>query len=263
MSKKNRQKNKGRKKLKRKQKLFPPFFVIFLIIVIAAILIFNLFRHDYYKISQVYIKGNKILSNDQILSKLNNPMETNIILYDEKESIENLKKEKIIKSAKIEKELPDKIIVRVKEEYPYMIARYKKDSYVIANTGKVLDKTANEENNNLLKIKGIKNKPEIGKNFTDKKNLIKFIDSIQKLKYAKDIKEIDLENYNEIGIIINDIQINFGDLKNYNYKLKLLDSVLKDIENKKIKAYSISLNKGKNPVVEVEEKSLDEKDENN
>ena len=187
----------------------------------------------------------------------------NIIWKDEKKSKENIKKEKIIKSAKIEKELPDKIIVRVKEEYPYMIARYKKDSYIIANTGKVLDKTVNEENNNLLKIKGIKNKPEIGKNFTDKKNLIKFIDSIQKLKYAKDIKEIDLENYNEIGIIINDIQINFGDLKNYNYKLKLLDSVLKDIENKKIKAYSISLNKGKNPVVEVEEKSLDEKDENN
>ena len=97
MSKKNRQKNKGRKKLKRKQKLFTPFFVIFLIIVIAAILIVNLFRHDYYKISQVYIKGNKILSNDQILSKLNNPMGTNIILYDEKESIEHLKKEKIIK----------------------------------------------------------------------------------------------------------------------------------------------------------------------
>ena len=184
MSKKNRQKNKGRKKLKRKQKLFTPFFVIFLIIVIAAILIVNLFRHDYYKISQVYIKGNKILSNDQILSKLNNPMGTNIILYDEKESIEHLKKEKIIKSAKIEKELPDKIIVRVKEEYPYMIARYKKDSYVIANTGKVLDKTVNEENNNLLKIKGIKNKPEIGKNFTDKKNLIqeKYWIKLQKLK---------------------------------------------------------------------------------
>ena len=256
-------KNRKRKKLKRKNKVFTPFYIIFLLFIVASILVFNLFNHDYYKISQVYIKGNKILTKDKILNKLNNPMGTNIILYDEKESIENLKKEKIIKSAKIEKELPDKIIVRVKEEYPYMIARYKKDSYVIANTGKVLDKTANEENNNLLKIKGIKNKPEIGKNFTDKKNLIKFIDSIQKLKYAKDIKEIDLENYNEIGIIINDIQINFGDLKNYNYKLKLLDSILKDLENKKLNAYSISFDKGKNPVVEVEEKSLDEKDENN
>lgn len=256
-------KNKNRKRLKRKDKIFTPFFVVFLIIVTIAILVFNLFKHDYYKISQVYIEGNKILTKEQILNKLNNPMGTNIILYDDKESEENLKKEELIKDVSIEKKWPDKIIVKVEEEYPYMVITYKKDNYLLANTGKVLDKSSNTENNNLPKIKGIKNKPEIGKKFTDKENLIKFIKSIQKLKYAKDIKEIDLENYNEIGIIINDIQIDFGDLKNYNYKLKLLDSILKDIENKKMKAYAISLDKGKDPVVEVKEKSLDEKDENN
>ncbi|MDU3153734.1 MAG: hypothetical protein E6706_05755, partial [Anaerococcus hydrogenalis] len=101
------------------------------------------------------------------------------------------------------------------------------------------------------------------KKFTDDKKVLDFINLLQKLKHSKDIKEIDLENYNDIGIIIKDIQINFGDLKNYKYKLKLLDSVLKDIDNKKLKAYTISLDKGKNPVVEVEENSLDEKDENN
>lgn len=256
-------KNKNRKRLKRKDKIFTPFFVVFLIIVTIAILVLNLFKHDYYKISQVYIEGNKILTKEQILDKLNNPMGTNIILYDDKESEENLKKEELIKNVSIEKKWPDKIIVKVEEEYPYMVITYKKDNYLLANTGKVLDKSSNTENNNLPKIKGIKNKPEIGNKFTDKENLIKFIKSTQKLKYAKDIKEIDLENYNEIGIIINDIQINFGDLKNYNYKLKLLDSILKDIENKKMKAYAISLDKGKDPVVEVKEKSLDEKDENN
>ena len=256
-------KNKNRKRLKRKDKIFTPFFVVFLIIVTIAILVFNLFKHDYYKISQVYIEGNKILTKEQILNKLNNPMGTNIILYDDKESEENLKKEELIKNVSIEKKWPDQIIVKVEEEYPYMVITYKKDNYLLANTGKVLDKSSNTVNNNLPKIKGIKNKPEIGKKFTDKENLIKFIKSTQKLKYAKDIKEIDLENYNEIGIIINDIQINFGDLKNYNYKLKLLDSILKDIENKKMKAYAISLDKGKDPVVEVKEKSLDEKDENN
>lgn len=256
-------KNRKRKKLKRKNKVFTPFYVIFLLFIIGLILVFNLFNHDYYKISQVYIKGNKILTKERILDKLNSPMGTNIILYDEKEGIENLEKEELIKSVLIEKKWPDKITVKVKEEYPYMLARYKKDNYLIANTGKVLDKTSKVENDSLLKIKGLKSKPQIGKKFSNDKNIIKFVESLQKLKYAKDIKEINLENYHEIGIIINDIQINFGDLKNYDYKLKLLDSVLQDIENKKLKAYSISFDKGKNPVVEVEEKSLDEKDENN
>ncbi|EGC83916.1 cell division protein FtsQ/DivIB [Anaerococcus hydrogenalis] len=256
-------KNRKRRKIKRKEKLFTPFFIVFLVILSLAILIYNFFNHEYFKISQVFIEGNKVLSDDQILKKLNNPVGKNIVLYDEKESIEKLKKDQIIKKISIDKEMPDKIVVKVKEEYPYMYTTYKKDKYIITNNGKVLDKTIKLNNKSLIKIKLPKKKPQIGKKFTDDKNILEFISLLQKLKYSKDIKEIDLENYNDIGIIIKDIQINFGDLKNYKYKLKLLDSVLKDIDNKKLKAYSISLDKGKNPVVEVEEKSLDEKDEDN
>lgn len=256
-------KNRKRRKIKRKEKLFTPFFIVFLVILSLAILIYNFFNHEYFKISQVFIEGNKVLTDDQILKKLNNPVGKNIVLYDEKESIEKLKKDQIIKKISIDKEMPDKIVVKVKEEYPYMYTTYKKDKYIITNNGKVLDKTIKLNNKSLIKIKLPNKKPIIGKKFTNDKNILEFISLLQKLKYSKDIKEIDLENYNDIGIIIKDIQINFGDLKNYKYKLKLLDSVLKDIDNKKLKAYSISLDKGKNPVVEVEEKSLDEKDEDN
>lgn len=256
-------KNRNRRKLRKKNKTFTPIFIIFLIIISLAILIMNFFKHDYFKISQVYIKGNKILSDEQILKGLNNPVGKNIIMYDEEESIDKLKKDEIIKSVKIEKKMPDEIIVKVKEEYPYMYTNYKKEKYIVTNNGKVLDKTDKLSNSSLIKLKLSKNKPKIGKKFTNDKKVLNFINLLQKLKHSKDIKEIDLENYNDIGIIIKDIQINFGDLKNYKYKLKLLDSVLKDIDNKKIKAYTISLDKGKNPVVEVEENSLDEKDENN
>ena len=85
-------KNRNRRKLRKKNKTFTPIFIIYLIIISLAILIFNFFKHDYFKISQVYIKGNKILSDEQILKGLNNPVGKNIILYDEEESINKLKK---------------------------------------------------------------------------------------------------------------------------------------------------------------------------
>ena len=126
-------KNRNRRKLRKKNKTFTPAFGIFLIIISLAILIMNFFKHDYFKISQVYIKGNKFLSDEQILKGLNNPVGKNIIMYDEEESIDKLKKDEIIKSVKIEKKMPDEIIVKVKEEYPYMYTNYKKEKYIVTN----------------------------------------------------------------------------------------------------------------------------------
>lgn len=257
----NRKRRKRLPNEKIKKKLLTPFFVIFLIIISLLVVIINIFRHDYFKISQIYVDGNKMLSDEQILSKLNNPIGVNILVYDENKSLESLKKEEFIKEVNIKKEYPDKIIVNIKEEYPLMVVEYDNTNYIIANTSKVLDKTKNV--NSLIKIKGLKKKPKIGENFTDKQTLLKFIEKLQTYKYSSNIKEIDLENYDHIGIILNDIHINFGNLKNYDYKLKLLDSVLKDINDKALTAYTISLDKGKDPVVEVEQKSQDQEDYEN
>lgn len=252
-------KKRPNKKKRPKKKLFTPLFLIFLLIVSLAILIYNVFNHEYFRISQVYIDGNKVLSDEDILSKLNDPIGNNIFLYDESKSLKILQNEENIKEVNIKKEYPDKIIVNVKEEYPFMTTSYKNSTYVISNRSKVLDKTS--KNNGLVVLKGLKRKPKLGEKFTEDKNVLDFIDKIQEFEYSHNLEEIDLENNHDIGIIINDIHINFGDLKDYDYKLKLLDSVLKDISDKGLRAYTIRLDKGKDPVVEVDQTSLDQDDE--
>ncbi|MSS78223.1 FtsQ-type POTRA domain-containing protein [Anaerococcus sp. AGMB00486] len=254
------EKRKRRKvKKKRKEKVFTSLFMIFLLIISFIVIIYNIFKNDYFKISQIYIEGNKILSDEEILSKLNNPIGNNIFFYDANKSIENLKKEEIIKDVDIQKEYPDKILINVKEEFAFMTATFNNKEYIISNESKVLDKTSNK--NGLVVLKGIEKKPKLGEKFTDNKQVLGFIEKIQEYKYSLNLEEIDLENNQDIGIIINDIHINFGDLNNYDYKLKLLDSVLKDISDKGLKAYTIRLDKGKDPVVEVDKTSLDQDNE--
>lgn len=257
---KKRRKKRNKRRRKRRKKLFSKPFILFLIFIGFLTVGINTYRHDYFKISQVFIEGNKVLSDDEILQKLNDPVSKNIFSYDEDKSLNLLKGEELIKDAKLKKQYPDKLLVSVKEEYPFMKAEYKNKDYIISNTSIVLDKNEASKDKRLATLKGIRKKPRIGEKFTDNQNVIDFIDSIQAFSYSLELDEIDLENYDDIGIIINDIQINFGSLKNYDYKLKLLDSVLKDIEDKGLRAYTISLDKGKDPVVEIDEESLDQKD---
>lgn len=255
----DKRKRRRVKRKKRNKKVFTPLFVIFLLIVSLIILIFNIFKHDYFKISQIYIDGNKVLSEEEILSKLNDPIGNNIFIYDKNKSLENLEKDEVIKDVTIKKEYPDKLLISVKEEFPFMTGSINSESYIISNESKVLDK--NNNINDLIVLKGLEKKPKIGEKFTNDKSILGFIEKIQEYKYSLNLEEIDLENHQDIGIIINDIHINFGDLKNYDYKLKLLDSVLKDISDKGLRAYTIRLDKGKDPVVEVDQTSLDQDDE--
>src|SRR5690625_4262080 len=138
--KRRKNRNKRRKRRKRRKKLFSKPFILFLILIGILTVGINTYRHDYFKISQVFIEGNKVLSDDEILQKLNDPVSKNIFSYDEDKSLNLLKSEELIKDAKLKKQYPDKLLVSVKEEYPFMKAEYKNKDYIISNTSIVLDK---------------------------------------------------------------------------------------------------------------------------
>ncbi len=78
-----------------------------------------------------------------------------------------------------------------------------------------------------------------------------FIGEIQKSKVIEGVSQLNLENKLDIGIMIQDIEVKFGDLNNISYKIKLLEKVLTDIKNKELEAVSINLNNGDNPLVVV------------
>ena len=105
--------------------------------------------------------------------------------------------------------------------------------------------------NSLISLKSDQIFINDGKFFSKNEKIIEFIDTMNEYSYLDLVSELNFEKDTEIGIIIKDIKVDFGNLENYNYKFKLLESILKDIEVKKIDAKSINLNNGKDPVVEI------------
>lgn len=260
--------NKDRKRLSDKQRkrnrkskgIFTIPLFIFLLLSSLIIIAYNVHRHTYFKVSQVFISGNVITTDEEILNLVGNPVGNSIFTYDVKEGEEKLLEQENIKEADIVKEYPDDIKIEIMEIFPYMEAQYENKTYYVANTGEILQKPENTEK--LVKLTSSIDNSEIGQVFTNDQDKLKFIQDLQTYSYANELDELNLENKDDIGIIIKGIQVEFGDLDMTDYKLKLLDSVLKDIDQKGITAKKIDLTKGQSPVVEVEDDSLNEENNN-
>lgn len=240
------------------KKLFSKRFVFLLIILALATVTICAYLHPYMQISDIYVTGNNTISDSEIIEYLSNPIGKNILFYQVNDSEENLKKLDKIDDVEIKKVFPNILSVKVDENYPLFYQENENEIFFISNKCKVLKADIKDYDQSLVKISGAKIKKTIGQNFTSSKATIDFINEIQKYPYFKDLKELNLENKTDIGIMLRDIDVNFGDLNNINFKLKLLDHILSEIKNKDIKVSSIDLNNGKNPIVKVYSKSFNE-----
>lgn len=258
MNKKRNRKTKGNGNHDKKLFTFP--LKIFLIIGCLVIIAFNVFKHSFFKISQVFVEGNSVITDEYILSKIENPVGKTIFTYSDKKNSEKLLESGNIKSVTFKKELPDKLIITVSETYPVMEFTRNDVDYYISNEGIVSKAESDDENENenLISYDSDDVNVEIGKKFTNNDDILKFFKEIQKYSYIKNVKELNFENTDDIGIIVKDIQVEFGDLSDSSYKLKLLDSVLKDIDQKKMTANRIILDGKNDPVVEVDSDSSDQ-----
>ena len=241
----------------KKPKTFTKRFVIFLIVLFLSIFIVNALRHPYMKISQIYVTGNERLKDTDIISSIQNPIGKNILTYNVKKNEKRLVEEDTIEEAEIKKVFPKVINIKVKETYPRFFIEDKEKITYISNQGRVMDSEKIPANikNSLINIKISDYKEDIREEFTDDEDLISFINEINSSSFVDLINQLNFENNRHIGIIIKDMRVDFGDLKESSYKIRLLESILKDVESKDLDVSSIDLSNGKNPVVEINEGS--------
>lgn len=239
------------------QKFFTKGFVIFLIVVILAILIFNLFRHPYLKVSQVYVLGNSKLEDTEIIANMKSPIGKNILTYNARQAEEELMSYDFIESADVKKVFPNIVKVNVEEIYPQFLLNGKNGDVYISNRASIID--SSKINDDLkeslvtLKIDSYNTNP---KEYISKDTDINdFIKEISKANYISLIDQLNFENKAHIGIIIKDIEVDFGNLDKSSYKILLLESIIKDVESKGLDVTSISLVNVENPVVEINEDS--------
>ncbi len=249
---KKRSKNKGKK-------LFSKGYILLLIILALASILYSIYKHPYMKISQIYITGNERINDTDIISEMGNPIGENILLYNPSDYETNISKIDGIDKVSIKKVYPNLVNVNIDESYPLFFQKNGEKTAYISNKGIYLGKDIEEYKDMPLKeIKGAKLRDSLGENFTSSEASLKFLKSIQAYSYFNEINQLNLENKAQIGIIINDIDVKFGDLNNVDNKFKLLNKILNDINSKSLNATEIDLNNGNDPVVKVSPESFSE-----
>lgn len=241
------------KKMRRRRTFLGLLFLIFSIFVIITLALnTNLFTID-----SINILGNNKVPKDLLINASNISTGQNIFKISKKNSENNLEMLSYVKEAKIKRKLPKTIIIEIIERKE--IAQIKSiSSYILIDIeGYILDiRDTKDEKLPLLLGLNIDNKRSGDNIFTDVelKEIIEFMTEGHAIGLLSKIKEVNLEDNDNINIIIMDgIPVDFGTLNNVKYKLNLLDEILKDIEKKQISCKMILMNKGENPIIVLNE----------
>ena len=250
---------KRRSKYSKNKKLLTKAYVLLLILLALLSIFYSIYIHSYMKISQIYITGNEMTNDTDIISELGNPIGKNILFYNPSDYEDNINKLRGIENVKIKKVFPDLLNVNVDETYPLFFQDNGEHRVYISNKATLLGEDIDEYKQLPLKeIKGANLRENIGGNFTGSEASLKFLRAIQSYSYFNELNQLNLENKAQIGIMINDIDVKFGDLNNIDYKLKLLDKILNDVNSKSLDITEIDLNNGNDPVVKVNPESFSE-----
>src|SRR5699024_6242214 len=137
------------------------------------------------KISSIEVTGNRKYKDQDIIAFLDNPIEKNIITYKTSEYENKLLEIDDIKNAKIEKEYPNILKVKIDEVYPMMYVSTNDGIYYINNESNIMDSSKVDQDmlKELIEVRGLK---EINKSkkFTKDKKILEFIKQIQKYDFS-------------------------------------------------------------------------------
>lgn len=215
-------KEKREKRRKRQKQIqYSIFGVLLLIILLILIYMFTPLS----KINNIEIKGNHNVSNSDIKKALKVNDNSRMYTYSTSSAEQRLKKETLMKKAKVTKHLPNKLTVEVTEDQVVGLIN-KKDKYVpitedgtelenyksdVSDDGPILDGFDNEQKN--LIIKQLAKIP------------VNIRSSISEVSYDK-----DSESTNQIKIYTTDgLQI-VGDMNTFGNKMKYYPQMSQSLE---------------------------------
>ncbi|MCT4621335.1 MAG: FtsQ-type POTRA domain-containing protein [Marinisporobacter sp.] len=221
------------KKVKKRKK-----GIIFLImILVCAVSFIIIFKTDIFRIKEVKVYGNTTLSKEEILGD-SGIILGNHILKEKLNDLEtNVYKNPYVKTVKVERKLPDQMIIQIVEREEEAAIPFMNEYLIIDEDGMVLRVSTN--NGNLKVIKGLKFTNFIEGTILvvkDKEQLGKALEIVSGInKYEMFIQELDVVNKKDIVIkFTDDLICKVGEGNNLDYRLRVLKKVLEDLKQKKI-----------------------------
>ncbi|MDO5725374.1 MAG: FtsQ-type POTRA domain-containing protein [Tissierellia bacterium] len=245
---------KQRVKRKRRAKIFRLKWgrIIFLLVLICAFFYFVLSR-SVFNISEILVEGNDKISKEDILEASNLSNDDNYFFLNKKKAKENLESLKYVKLVNIKRKLPFKIEINITEREACAMFPVNEKYMLIDSDGIILEIVDNFTTNFAL-IRGLK----LNDNLTEGENIANFIKSEEQKQFLNSILNSNIfEKTNaitfddkKIDLVMNkDINVAFGGYNNVDYKIKVLNKILEDVEINNIKANMILMEEGSRPIL--------------
>lgn len=217
---------------RQKQKRFLSFFIIFIILSITVVISL---KSDYFKIKEVEVKNNNLISRDETII-LANVIGENIFFLNKDRVKTNILNNPYVKDVKINKKLPSKVILTIQEKDIKGIIRLKNYFVDIDSEGRMVHTINKFPNGKLIYIEGIDAKEYVFNEYvtSDAIKLRSIVEVLKIFAYSdikSQIEKVDVKDPYNVNIVTKSgINICIGDCSNLEYKLSFAMTLLKSPE---------------------------------
>ena len=184
-----------------------------------------------FKINEIIIENNKVLSKDEVKNELSFLYKDNISLTKHEQFEKKLDENSFLSGFEIKTIYPNKLIIKVFEKNPIFILQNKKEKFYYTDKNQLIT---------FSKIDRFKNLPTI---FGDKDNFEKFYINLKKINFPIDIiKTFYLFEAKRWDLLTNDNKTIKLPIKNYDQSLINYTNIIgkKNFQNYKIFDYRIN-----------------------
>lgn len=224
----------------------------FFLLVFIPLSIFLINKSEILNLKEIKVNNNEKVEKNDILLISGLEKGENIFNLELEKAAREINSLPYIEVAHVNRKLPNKVVIDVLEREEKMQLFIQDKYQKIDRYGYVLSEE-DEKDPDLLILENINNKKfKLASNFYQElgsEEIKSFFEEMDRLNLFTRIDRIDFEDKDNIEIIIDGKTIYFGDLNDSAYKVKLLNEVLIDIEDKALDYREIRMNRGDNPII--------------
>ncbi len=238
---------KNKKLKKRRQKIKKIFFVL----LIFLALLFILKKSGLLNIKKIVVKGPEGIPSKEIIKESGYAKGENYFLTSKKQKIKSIEDIPNVKNVKTSFALNGVVTISADIREPKAQIPGKDKYFIVDDEFKVIS-VNKKEKANLMTVEGLKTEKYALGNYifskeNDQQELLKrlFEDEV----FKGNVDTVILKNNYSRFYTNDDIKIDLGTYMDLDYKFKMLDLIVKDIEKTGKNVSSIEMEKGPNPIV--------------
>lgn len=211
--------------------------ILLILLLLCTVTSIIILKTDIFHIKTLEIYGNEKLSKEEVLTYAENAIGYNIFKIKVKKVRENLLRNPYIKTAEIQRKLPDQLVIEIIERKEAAVVPFMGNYLIIDDEGIVLK--GDTQASGLKVIKGLEFSNFMEGSMlqvADREQLNKALLVVKAMERVQtDVKEIHVTNKKNIIVRLNDnLYCKLGEGNNLNYKLQLLINILSDLQSKDI-----------------------------